>query len=211
MSAGTSASSARRDRRRGRGLRRSDTPAPCARHRTGRPFRASTDAPSARRADTARASRSRRTAPSWRRATRADRRAGSASAARRRGGSAIADAVPSELRPRTRMRPSEAPSVTGPERFERARMSTPALPLRWTAVAVAFQSAIRLRSFCLRVSGAVAPSAPGHPLRKSPISPAAGIRQTPCLTTSRCLSTAFGGDSRAHCGKGLRRLLNEEA
>src|SRR5207237_3140534 len=50
-----------------------------------------------------------------------------------------------------------------PESFPRLRRSLGGLPLRWSAIAKpttgAFQSDLNARSFCLRDSGAVAPSA----------------------------------------------------
>src|SRR5262245_32759835 len=58
----------------------------------------------------------------------------------------------------------QAPSVTGPERFRRPAASgrTP-YPFGEPALRpAAFQSAINLRSVCLRGSGAVAPSAPAN-------------------------------------------------
>ena len=63
------------------------------------------------------------------------------------------------------------PLSPGPESFHRRRRGYGGLPLRWPAVARqadAFQSVLNARSFCLRDSGAVAPSAVArlarHPL-----------------------------------------------
>src|SRR6478735_868996 len=78
--------------------------------------------------------------------------------------------------------PARAPSVAEPERFRCG-------PVRPSAYSVgearrgvpAFQSLIPLRSFCLSVSGAVAPSAPDFSglSRRDRLSAAAGINATP--------------------------------
>ena len=85
----------------------------------------------------------------------------------RRAGSRIGahrNEVPRGSEPARPFARAGAPSVTEPERFRSPALSgerpypfgEPALP------PAAFQSAINLRSFCLRGSGAVAPSAPAR-------------------------------------------------
>ena len=120
--------------------------------------------------DTARASRSPRTAPSWRRAPRAARRAGCvAEAGRKPGVALIYPTFHEACLPRREAR-VQAPSVAGPERFRRTR---PPYPFGEPALEpAAFQSAINLRSVCLRGSGAVAPSAPAKSVRIGPVSSA---------------------------------------
>ncbi len=71
--------------------------------------------------------------------------------------------------------PADAPSVLEPERFTGAFAD---LHLRWDHTPQrrlsALQSFFPLRSFCLRVSGAVAPSAPAANPRVPPVSPIKG-------------------------------------
>ena len=145
---------------RGRIRARRAGPGPCARRRTGRRRRGSAGARPGCRPDTAPASPSRRTAtslpPSSRCSSYSGVRLGSVKAGTSQHGGA----------PRRRAR--SCPLCIGPESFRRAakhhglgRTPSPTVGCCRTRS----PEGLRARSFCLRVSGAVAPSAPPAPVR----------------------------------------------
>ena len=148
MSPGTRVSSAAADRF------REAPPGPCGRHRTGTRRRGYEDVPRERRRESGPAVRIRRTAPSRRRDRHADRTGRFASVVGFRRWHVPPPA--GERSPAVSLE-TFVPPLSGDLR------DSPFRAYSFGEAPPAFQSRIPLRSVCLRVSGAVAPSAAACP------------------------------------------------